>query len=275
LKQAFSFQKTVYPHDENGVPRVTALLQNNDGPKAVTETIFDAVIKESAIRNKRAQRQGLLKGIISLFEKDPDQSEHTDADELPLLAFASEILAHLPYTALNDPLFIVYHSSCITALDGQSVVYEFAKLLGGDLCDPNSEEDDIERAAKKKSAFDAKELGLESKSAEFGQLCINASRILPLLQLKSFLRKAYNLSEARITEYVPSEKERIHEKGVSISESISPFSCNMDPIFDGEQNINWDAAIKVYSKLRILMRDCELTTIAHVKKCSIFTLLIS
>jgi len=255
LKQAYYFQKEVYPHDSSGVPRVTALLSRNEGPKVVTDTIFDQVIKESAIRNKRAQRQGLLKGIISLFEKDPD-SEHTDADQLPLLAFASEILAHLPYTALNDPLFIVYHLSCITALDGQSIINQFSELLGGDLCDPNSEEDDIERAAKT-GTFDPNQFGLESKSAEFGQLCVNACRILPLLQLKIFLCEAYSLSEARITEYVPSEKERIHEKGVSISDSIPAFSCIMDPIFDSQQNINWNNAGKVYAMMRPMMRDCE------------------
>ena len=176
------------------------------------------------------------------------------------MAFASEILAHLPYTALNDPLFIVYNLSCITALDGQTIIYNFAQLLGGDLCDPNSEEDDIERAAKqKKGKFDPAELGLEPKSAEFGQLCVNACRVLPLLQLKNFLRKAYNLSEARMTEYVPSEKERIHEKGISISDSIPAFSCTVEPIFDGQQNINWNSAVRIYSIFRALMRDCEFT----------------
>lgn len=254
MKQAYFFQKSVYPLDEN--EGVTALLsRSTEHDTVVTETIFDCVIKESAIRNKRAQRQGLLKGIVSLFEKDPD-SENTDASQLPLLAFATEILAHLPYTALNDPLFIVYHLSCITALDGQSIINQFAELLGGDECDPNAGEDDIERAAKKKGKFDPKEFDLESKSAAFGQLCINACRILPLLQLKDFLRKAYNISEQRISEYVPSEKERIHEKGISISESIPAFSCTMDPIFDGE-NINWNVAIKVYSSLRAIMRASE------------------
>ena len=165
------------------------------------------MIKESAIRNKRAQRQGLLKGIISLFEKDPD-SDNTDADDLPLLAFASEILAHLPYSALDDPLFLVYSSSCVTALDGQTIINDFARLLGGDLCDPNAGEDGLEQAGKTKGAFNPEDFGLESKSAGFGQLCVNACRVLPLLQLKSFLRRAYSLSESRITEYVPSAKEK-------------------------------------------------------------------
>ncbi|KAL9191509.1 hypothetical protein ACHAXT_001215 [Thalassiosira profunda] len=257
LKQAFFFQKEVYPHDADGVPRVTALLQKTEGHHVVTETIFDAVIKESAIRNKRAQRQGLLKGIISLFEKDPDH-EHTDADQLPLLAFASEILAHLPYNSLDDPLFISYHASSITALDGQTIVSEFAKLTDGDVFDPNPGEDEIERAAKKRGKFDPEALGIEaSSSAEFGKLCVDACRILPLLLLKNFLRKAYSLTEARLTEYVPSQKEKPFEKGISMSDSIAPFACNFKPIFDAQGEIDWNAAIQVYSSFRRLLRDVD------------------
>ena len=132
IKRAFHFQQNVYSDTENGNTKVTALIPKSEGPKGGTETIFDAVIKESAIRNKKAQRQGLLKGIISLFEKDPDM-KYSDAEQLPMLAFASEILGNLPYTSLSDPLFIVYHSSCIAALDGQSVLTQFAELLGGDV----------------------------------------------------------------------------------------------------------------------------------------------
>lgn len=124
------------------------------------------------------------------------------------------------------------------------------------MCDPNSEEDDIERVAKKKGDFDPNEFGLQTKSAAFGQLCINACRILPLLQLKDFLRRAYNLREARVTEYVPSEKERIHEKGVTISDSVPAFSFRTDPIFDGE-HINWNSAVSVYARFREKMRDSE------------------
>lgn len=74
----------------------------------------------------------MLKGIISLFEKDPDE-ENTRIEQLPMLAFAAEILAHLPYTALNDPLFIVYHATNITALEGAQLLGDFAELLGQDV----------------------------------------------------------------------------------------------------------------------------------------------
>ncbi len=172
-----------------------------------------------------------------------------------MLAFASEILGNLPYTSLSDPLFIVYHSSCIAALDGQGVLSQFAELLGGDVCDPNSEEDDIEKACKQVN-FDAAALGLEAKGTEFAQLCVEAARILPLLKLKQFLRKAYNISEARVTSYVPSEKELIHEKGISRVDG-PPFSFTMTSILDANGSINWLNATIIYSSFRRLMRDAE------------------
>mmetsp|Transcript_29228 Transcript_29228/g.60734 ORF Transcript_29228/g.60734 Transcript_29228/m.60734 type:complete len:1733 (-) Transcript_29228:882-6080(-) len=145
IKAAFNFQRNVYPRDENGMPRVTALIQNRiEGTgKIVTQTLFDSVWVESSLCNKKAQRQGLYKQIIGLFEKEVssditnldtktcDLKRH-EVDKLPLLLFASQILAHLPYNSLSDPLFIIYHSSCICALDGNEILVRFAALLGNE-----------------------------------------------------------------------------------------------------------------------------------------------
>jgi hypothetical protein len=75
-----------------------------------------------------------------------------------------------------------------------------------------------------------------------------------LLNLKSFLRKAYNLSETRITEYLPSEKERLNEKGISIAEGTPRFSATIASIYNGDE-INWNSAIRTYATFRILMRE--------------------
>lgn len=85
-----------------------------------------------------------------------------------------------------------------------------------------------------------------------------------LLNLKNFLRKAYNLSEARITEYLPSEKERINERGISISEGTPKFCAHVIPIFEplpGANNgyrIDWNTAIRTYALFRTLMREGDL-----------------
>ncbi len=135
----------MYPRDENGLPKVTALIRNRieGAGKVVTETLFDSVWVESSLCNKKAQRQGLYKQIIGLFEKEvssditildnePCDLKRHEVDKLPLLLFASQILAHLPYNSLSDPLFIIYHSSCICALDGNEILVRFAELLGNE-----------------------------------------------------------------------------------------------------------------------------------------------
>ena len=191
VKRAFNFQKVVYPQEaENSALGVTALIENrSEGAKIGVETIFDEVIKESSIRNRKAQRQSLYKSIIGMFEKESDHdSSYTkstvvqkpDTDRLPLLAFAAQILAHLPYNCTADPLFIVYHASSTIALEGNDLLVRFAELLGNDVCDPNAAEDELEKAAKlkspKKSAYAAKLIkDTNFNTAEFIALCEKAS----------------------------------------------------------------------------------------------------
>ena len=191
VKRAFNFQKVVYPQESgNSAHGVTALIENrSEGARVRTETIFDEVIKESSIRNRKAQRQSLYKSIIGMFEKEsahtlldtkPTAVQQHDADRLPLLAFAAQILAHLPYNCTADPLFIVYHASSTIALEGNDLLTRFAVLLGNDICDPNAVEDDLEKAAKlkspKKSAYASKLIkDANFNAVEFIALCEKAS----------------------------------------------------------------------------------------------------
>lgn len=86
-----------------------------------------------------------------------------------------------------------------------------------------------------------------------------------LLNLKEFLRKAYNLSESRIVEYLPSEKERINEKGISIAEGTPKFSTSTSSIFpvNGGDGIDWNTAIRTYAMFRVLMREGDVDAELH------------
>lgn len=78
------------------------------------------------------------------------------------------------------------------------------------------------------------------------------------------MRKAYNLSEARLTEYLPSEKERINEKGISIVEGTPKFSATLSPIFSsGGDELDWNTAIRTYASFRVLMREGDGDTELH------------
>lgn len=84
-----------------------------------------------------------------------------------------------------------------------------------------------------------------------------------LLNLKDFLRKAYNISEARITEYLPSEKDRINEKGISIAEGTPKFSAPVSSIFSGDDELDWNTAIRTYALFRVLMREGDVDAELH------------
>ena len=139
----------------------------------------------------------------------------------------------------------------------------FLDIFSFSVCDPNAEQDDLERAAKSSNPMmSANAAGLKGDCInvdEFGHLCVEASMITLLLKLKNFLRKAYSISETRITEYLPSEKERICEKGVSILDGAM-FDGKVEPIFEDfktkdQRKIDWNAAIRTYATFRILMRE--------------------
>ncbi len=124
IKRAYLFQKTVYPN----IRRITALVstQSNEERKC-EECIFGPIFKES--KQSRLQRNGLFRSLLNLFTgnntvtlDDEDYSSDSKSvarkrdkkhvgkfsylDQLPLLCFASEILAYLPYRSSGDILFI-------------------------------------------------------------------------------------------------------------------------------------------------------------------------
>ena len=56
---------------------------------------------------------------------------------------------------------------------------------------------------------------------------------------------------------MPSEKDRINEKGISIADGIPKFAPHTEVIFQAEDQIDWNAAIRTYATFRTLMREGE------------------
>lgn len=179
--------------------------------------------------SSKVNRHGLFISLLSLFEVDID-SDTTDKKSigrarklLHLQAFAAQVLATLPYNNASDPLFIVYH--CNARLSDAEM---FAEKMAGflrpyglapeDMYDIlDDEEDVIEEAAKVNVPSKSKDVavmaGREFDLDTFADLCSSASALVLLMKLKSHLTRAFNLSEARMREYIPGEKDRISDKG--------------------------------------------------------------
>lgn len=281
VKQACRFQRQVYASNET-----SALVKKQKGHRAVMESVFDDVFRECII-SSRKQREGLYRNLINMFERVEGGSgkavssakkarsrrssileEPENGIDTPLLSFAAQVLAYLPYTSPGDPLFIQHHITGIVALQGPQVLDKIATFLRphglastDELDDTNAEEDALERAAKTKAPSRcqlAAPLCAEGFDwPTFVDLCKEASSLALLLRLKSFLRERYHLTEARCLEYNPESKERNSGRGfIHRNENVAPFNASVvtasrDILIHGDE----DRIIRQYAWFRQLMRE--------------------
>ena len=273
VKQAYLFQRTVYPTKLDA----TAVVRRKQGKTFEVESIFGSVFKE-CIRSSKKQRLGLYRNLLGLFASDDGSDElsgrstksvATFHQELPLLSFAAQVLAHLPYSTASDPLFIIYHISAIAALQGAQLLDRLSSFLRkyglsspDELDEHNTGEDALERAAKGKCPSRKKEVAVINTRPfdvlRFSELCGQGSALVLLLRLKAFLRKTYNLSETRCLEYSPDAKERI-DKGISAPVDMPVFNASLALCAKGETaasstDVDKDALIRQYAEFRKLMR---------------------
>lgn len=278
VKQAYLFQKSAYPNLEE----VSALVQVNRHGTRMTECVFARVFEE-CIRSIKKQRHGLFRNLLTLFDvrsrmdaeemtprkkKQKKESEEADEDssfqkDLPMLCFTSQVLAHLPYSVASDPLYIIHVTTASLALRAPELLDRLASFLrpyglaSSDAMDEaNLDADDVEKAAKKKNPSQAKEM---SKLLEptfdkegFSELCAEAGALSLLLRLKAFLRKAYNLSEARCIAYSPDEKDRVAERAITKASTMR-FQSSL-PMAKHQSDTELDGMIFQYAEFRQLMR---------------------
>lgn len=275
VKQAYLLQRAVYPTKLDP----TAVVRRKRDKTFEVECIFGSVFKE-CIRNSKKQRQGLYRNLLGLFTSDDTSDELMSrtaksvgsaiVQELSLLSFAAQMLAHLPYNTASDPLFIIYHVNSIVAIQGAQLLDRLSSFLrnyglsGSDeFDDHNTDEDALEQAAKCKVPSRKKEIAAVNKAsfdaARFAQLCVEASAIVLLLRLKLFLRKVYNLSETRCLEYSPEAKERICDKGVCAPADMPIFNGSLglhavEGTKSPRKTFDKDALIRQYAEFRRLMR---------------------
>ena len=288
VKQAYLFQQQVYPKTPP-----TAIMQTiSEGGGIDVECIFDRVFRES-IRSSRVQRQGLYQSLLGLFEGIGGDSEvsgdskksikaskggpeklkkQSFVELLPLLSFSAQVLAHLPYNNIRDPLFIVYFCSSYI-VHGEQLCDRFADFLrphglaSEDKFDSFFDsEDDLEKAAKAKKPSKVK-AACQMSNGDFdlnffAELCAEGSALVLLLRLRNFMRSGYNLSEQRISGYLPvGQKETIADKGIS-GNIKSCFNATIISFSDGDKtpnkSISIDALILQYAEFRSCLRKAHI-----------------
>ncbi len=135
--------------------------------------------------------------------------------------------------------------------------------------DEKNENDEckLERAAQIEIPSKMKGLGvLRKKSFDvsaFANLCGEASVLLLLLRLSNFLREAYSgVTTTRLLEYLPGEKERVADRGVTRVSNIEPFNSYIPHETHVRGKVGrsattsvLDNSIRQYAEFRRLMRE--------------------
>ena len=219
---------------------MTALIiTKTANEKDQIECIFGQIFKES-IRSSRLHSIRVIKSLLSLYSENNKTRNKSKMEppttRLSSLSFISEVIAYLPYSHLGDLLFIVHRISGIVALEGNEIMSRLSSFLrpyglSGEDVDPG-EIDKIERALSNSDLDKATDLSVMFKSSfdivTFANLCAEASAIVLLLRLSKFLREAYSgLTITRVNEYLPGEKERPTDRGISRINNIAPFNSKI------------------------------------------------
>jgi cohesin loading factor subunit SCC2 len=290
VKLAYEMQSNLYEEKRDVTALVTIKRAGRQNQEI--ECIFSSIFKECIIHHRKL-RQGLYRNLLGLFETDDTSNDESitvsgrqlflgtkvdhQTKDLSLLSFVAQVLAHLPYNVVNDPLFIVHHIGSIITLQGQQCIERFSSFLqpfgmsgNDDLDETNMSEDALERAAASK--FPSRTLGasiLESKDfdlLEFFYLCHESAALCLLLRLKSFLCTNYHLSLTRCLEYDPFAKERLCDKGALRVNITKPFDASLAEALmytsektkgsnSEQKNIDKDALVRQYAEFRARMRE--------------------
>jgi len=270
VKRAYAFQKSI-AGDEMAV---SAIISR--GRSTSFQCIFSRVFKDCISKNRK-QRHGFFKNLLSLFKKTDGSKAKSITSEIDLLAFVAQILAHLQYDTIDDPLFIVHEVSALLALQGEETLDKMANTLrpvglaSADKCDDDiTSKDSLENAAMSKqpgTTADGKQLmSKQFDIDEFIALCTEGAALSLLLRLKTFICAAYNLTDIRCLEYSPTTSDRNLEKGIPRCTINKPFDIDIASLKDSKtSNVDYDEVIRQYAKFRQLMRH-EYSTQAAVTK---------
>jgi len=190
------------------------------GPLQPTFSIFSRLYK-SCLANNAAHRTRFMQTALALFKPEASIFRRSSSNGAPStskslsleeLHFMAETLGTLPYTLWEEPLYLVYQINSITSLHGDALIQLLKPKLAPDLQEHDAmtsgdnEEESISLLAKQQEPLDWEQVR---------EALVALQGINILLELKTYLKTIYSLSESRCEKYNPNETARATEKHLS------------------------------------------------------------
>ncbi|XP_064386068.1 nipped-B-like protein isoform X2 [Halichondria panicea] len=158
------------------------------------------------LRSNKQHRRAFLRSLLRHFE-DYECS-------IGFLLYLGDNLACLPYSTLEEPLFVVHHIDLTVSVTGSNLLQQFRETLGTVSTGPaHLDDEDIH--------------SLSQQPCDLSQLidcCRSSQGCVLLLLLKQHLKKCYGLSDSKCQKYSPTEPSKTYDKAVSRRSGV-----NFDP----------------------------------------------
>jgi cohesin loading factor subunit SCC2 len=185
VKKSYAFHNLLFGDEARGY------LESGSSPAALLSHLY------SLIRSNKQHRRALLRALLRYFED-------YERNPLGLLLYLADNLAYLPYSTLEEPLFVVHHVDMTISVSGSNIFQAFREALGGSGAVPEEENDDIEHLSQR---------GCDM--AQLADSCRCSHACFLLLLLKQHLKRMYGLTDAKCQQYSPTESNKAYDKTVN------------------------------------------------------------
>jgi len=180
------------------------------------------------VNSTRTSRNVFLNSLLSRFETT------TGASDVLFLRFLASVVVELPFTAVDEALYVVFQLNRVISLKGGLLLEKLTAALARAESKSRASDDDVPNAALK---------------ADVELACA----LTVVLLLKSHVKRAYDLSDARVMSYVPTEATRNAEI-LKFNENVK-FESSIVNATAGETMGTAKRAIETFQEL--MMQDAS------------------
>lgn len=75
----------------------------------------------SILKTTKAQRRGILNGLLKQFDD-------TAKSSLTMMLYLADNLAYIPYTVLDEPLYVIHHIDIMISVSGSNLLQTFKEV---------------------------------------------------------------------------------------------------------------------------------------------------
>merc|ERR1719266_1641779 len=205
IRLSFRLQQIV----QNDKIVVRGYRVNNEGelPSAMNGYLY------SIMRNTKSQRRAILMNLLKQFDE-------TSKNSLTYMLYLADNLAYIPYTVLDEPLFVIHHIDIQISVSGSNLLQTFKECLKPP---PSCEQRFNLETGKTEYIYD-EDLDDDEKSVferlpddlrPLQEAITAAQGCNLLLVLREHLKDFYGLTTTKLSQYSPSDTSKAFDRAVT------------------------------------------------------------